>query len=301
MRYKELFKRIQPLLRIIISLILFFFLFKRLERATLWDTLISIPIYFWALSFFIYLISQIISTIRWWIILKEMRLSGEWLEFAIIYFKGIFFNLFLPTSIGGDLYKIHTISKKNHRFQAVLSVFQDRLMGLISLCLIGMISANLMLSNIPESLWIILNILALLSLLMIIFLKIYKKIFHILGLKDRNPRLITVNNTNPFLKILSLSFLIQFGSILSVVIIGKGLSLNIPIGYYFIALPLITLLTLLPITFNGIGIREYAFIYLFGLRRISAEDAMAMSLLFFSVQILTGIIGGILYILNPGD
>ncbi len=301
MRYRGLFKRIQPLLRIIISLILFFFLFKRLERATLWDTLISIPIYFWALSFFIYLISQIISTIRWWIILKEMRLSGEWLEFAIIYFKGIFFNLFLPTSIGGDLYKIHTISKKNHRFQAVLSVFQDRLMGLISLCLIGMISANLMLSNIPESLWIILNILALLSLLMIIFLKIYKKIFHILGLKDRNPRLITVNNTNPFLKILSLSFLIQFGSILSVVIIGKGLSLNIPIGYYFIALPLITLLTLLPITFNGIGIREYAFIYLFGLRRISAEDAMAMSLLFFSVQILTGIIGGILYILNPGD
>ena len=301
MRYRGLFKRIQPLLRITISLILFFFLFKRLERATLWNSLISISFCIWALSFLTYLISQFVSTIRWWIISKEMGFSGRWLEFAIIYFKGIFFNLFLPTSIGGDLYKIHTISKKDHRFQAVLSVFQDRLMGLVSLCLIGMISANLMLSNIPESLWIILNTLALLSLFIIIFLKIYKKIFHILGLKNRNLRLVTWEDTSLFLNILSLSFLIQLGSILSVAIIGKGLLLNIPIGYYFIALPLITLLTLLPITFNGIGIREYAFIYLFGLRSISAEDAMAVSLLFFSVQILTGIIGGILYILNPGD
>ena len=65
--------------------------------------------------------------------------------------------------------------------------------------------------------------------------------------------------------------------------------------FYFAALPIINIMTMVPITFSGIGVREGAFVYFLGLKGIEPEPALALGLLFFSIQVATGLVGGVAY------
>lgn len=83
-----------------------------------------------------------ISTWKWWVLL---RIHGASFPFAALhrhYFVAMFFNNFLPTSIGGDGYRVYrTWRNPRSRTAAVLAVFMERLSGIVSLLLIGLAAA----------------------------------------------------------------------------------------------------------------------------------------------------------------
>jgi uncharacterized membrane protein YbhN (UPF0104 family) len=82
------------------------------------------------------------------------------------------------------------------------------------------------------------------------------------------------------------------------VLIGRALDADIPFSYAFIIYPLVGTFSALPVSLNGIGLREGG--YLFLLRRIgiSSEKAIAFGLLWFIVIALDSLIGGLLFILR---
>ena len=79
-----------------------------------------------------------------------------------------------------------------------------------------------------------------------------------------------------------------------------ALSLNIPISfeYLFIIMPIVTLLGILPIAFNGIGTREFSLVFFFALVSLSASSAVSFSLLVF---LSTLILGGAGFLLTLGE
>jgi uncharacterized membrane protein YbhN (UPF0104 family) len=76
-----------------------------------------------------------------------------------------------------------------------------------------------------------------------------------------------------------------------------GLALGISLGFtaYLVYIPVILLVMLLPITINGIGTSQAAFVWLFGASGVNAADAFAMSVLFVALGTVGNLPGGLLY------
>ena len=83
------------------------------------------------------------------------------------------------------------------------------------------------------------------------------------------------------------------GQVLVVWIIADGIGLDISAFYHFLFVPVIILVTLVPITLNGIGLRETAFIYFYTGEGVAANDAVAMSVVFTGLLVAFGLVGGL--------
>jgi len=77
--------------------------------------------------------------------------------------------------------------------------------------------------------------------------------------------------------------------------VARSLGFDIPLLYFFIFIPLITVISAVPLTFAGLGVREGSFVGLFTLAGVPAEQAIAVSLTSFSLIIVIAVIGAILY------
>jgi hypothetical protein len=95
-----------------------------------------------------------------------------------------------------------------------------------------------------------------------------------------------------------LSFAIQVLSPISIYFIGLSLGIKINFIYYFIFMPIIGAITLLPIAIGGLGLREGLFVVYFAKAGVIKQLALAMSLLSFSFVVFYAAIGGIIYVLT---
>lgn len=83
-------------------------------------------------------------------------------------------------------------------------------------------------------------------------------------------------------------------------LLALALGINISFFYFILVIPMISLLDLLPISISGIGTRDVALIFLFGLQKIPAEQAIAFSLLYlFMSYWLIALIGAGVYLKYP--
>jgi len=99
------------------------------------------------------------------------------------------------------------------------------------------------------------------------------------------------SNTSLLCKTFFYSLIIQMLSFIAVFVLARDLALQIDFVTIMLNLPVIVLITLLPISVSGIGVRESAFIWLFGLAGVAAEKAMALSLLWFLSTVVAGVWG----------
>jgi uncharacterized membrane protein YbhN (UPF0104 family) len=215
------------------------------------------------------------------------------------YYVGMFFNLFLPTGIGGDLFKVHFLSREEGRkFLAAFTVVGDRLFGLTAMLLMGGASATIWPGLIPEPFAGFLSISSVLMLAGLAGLPLLQRPFrrlwprvsrHLEGL------FILWQQPKRLLWVLGLSFCLQGLGMGAVALLGAGIGIHLPLPFYFAAVPLVGIITLIPVSFNGIGVREGAFVYFFGLKGIGAEPAFGLGLLLFSVHVALSLVGGIAY------
>src|SRR3989337_2338488 len=96
------------------------------------------------------------------------------------------------------------------------------------------------------------------------------------------------------------SLVVQGGVIIGYYVLGRGLGMDIPLAYYFLFIPLTTVISMLPISLSGLGIREGAFIFLFTMVGATKEQAITLSLLWFATAALVSMIGGVEYVRMGG-
>ena len=82
------------------------------------------------------------------------------------------------------------------------------------------------------------------------------------------------------------------------VLIARSLGVDIPLGYFFLFVPIITSLLMLPVSMSGLGVREGAYVYLFAQAGVPSSQALTMSLLVYASNVATGLVGGALYALQ---
>jgi hypothetical protein len=96
------------------------------------------------------------------------------------------------------------------------------------------------------------------------------------------------------------SFLFQAVVILVVFLNANALGLSVPVAALAVFVPLISLAGMLPVSVNGLGIREALYLLLFGRIGVPADAAVTMALLYFAVTLAASLPGGIVYALQRG-
>ena len=287
---------------------------KREKFGEIRHLLKSVDIPMFVLAFLIFTVTLIFMVWRLKIILAVQKVSFAIKDLFSLTLIGYFFNNFMPTSIGGDLVKGYYISKSiKSKLFSYTSVFIDRLVGMFSLILIATIVVVIMRKNIEQQFifWVI-GFLLLSCTVLISFLfnkKLLKKISNFLRIthllqvlrlgplikKTYNVLNLYTNHKRKVLQTLALSLIAQFVAFGTVYLLAISLGVYIPFGKILLIMPIIAILLMLPITFNGLGLREWSFVFFFSTDMGDAA-ALSLSLLFFAMYLLVSLSGGIIYL-----
>lgn len=105
----------------------------------------------------------------------------------------------------------------------------------------------------------------------------------------------------PLFSALSLSLVIQLAVVGINYLIGEALGLTIPMGFYFVFTPLVMAASSLPISLNGLGVREGAYVFFLLQAEVDEAKALAFALLWLILLILLGLLGGLAWIVTPAS
>ncbi len=292
--------RLGSLIRLGGTLGLTIFLAVRLDWRELGQSITHLsPAGFWGAAG-IFLLAQVVSTARWRQLAGWMGFDAGFERFAAWYAAGMFCNLVLPTSVGGDVVRTWYLAHQGHgpadgrTRRAATSVLLDRGTGLLVLIALAGIASLASPVDLPGRVRLFLYLVLggtvagmVLGLLASDWLG--RKIPKLAPLIAqgwefaRKPRLLAGS--------LALSVLVQVASVAQVAMIGWGMGLEVPLAVYGYVVPLVTLLTLLPVSVNGMGLREAGYAGLLGAFGVGASQAVALSLLGFAATGLVALLG----------
>lgn len=139
-------KSLRLIVRIIASATLLSLIVWRTDWHKIGDGFARLNIYLWLLAAVLYVVAQVLSSLRWQFLARPLGYCQPFRSFVSFYFIGMFFNLVLPTSVGGDVVRAWYLASgerklpdggRGRRTLAFVSVLEDRLSGLLMLLLIA--------------------------------------------------------------------------------------------------------------------------------------------------------------------
>ncbi len=270
---------------------------------------------FWLiLSFSLHAFGYLFSAVRWQILIKA---QGDFVPLGFLaqsYLVASFFNNFLPTRFGGDIVRIWDGSRYSRSLlKSSAIVLVDRFTGIILLLFFAFIASLFrldMAKQIPV-VWVAL-IIGLAGLLLVTLLftpvagwaldKIPEKglLFKVKQklLEFKKVILIYKGKKASLLKALFWAFLLQVNVIVHYYLIGLALHLRIDLIDYFIFVPIVLLILAIPITINGLGLREGSYMEIFRFYGILSQTSISFGLIDWAFGFILGIAGGILYMIR---
>jgi len=312
-------KRISYLLRVLITAILLLYVLEKVglfdteKRADLFVLVRSVSIPLLLLSFVVSLLLNLSSAYKWYLLLRSRNVAVTFFRSWALYMIGIFFSLFLPTSMGGDLIRIHELGKMTgKRAEAAASVFIERFSGMVILFLLTIV-ALLMQRQLLSVVWMSVSLLfavaASIALIwMIVDERPYRFLTKILsnrsGLLDKilgkldsiHGAVVEYRDDKSALLIALLNtFLFYFLAVLNVYVTALAFSAEVQFTELLVAVPLIMFIMNLPISIGGIGLMEFAFVFIFELSGYSGALALSTALLMRVKSFVDAGIGGLLY------
>ena len=269
-------------IKLLVSALLVYFVFSQIDIQRLINSIKSINIFYYLLAFVLYNISKIVSAIRLNFYFKEIGINLPLIQNLKLYYVGMFYNLFLPGGIGGDGYKAYLLKKHYKKKLAPIlkALLFDRVSGLVALIFLAsvlFIFSSYSISPLKELNYIVL-------------LTIYP-IFYFVS-KRYNIFFYYFKKTN------LLGLAVQFLQLLSAVALIFALPQELPIIELLVLFLISSIVSVLPITIGGVGVRELTFLY--GLKFIgwNPDIGIAFSFLFFSITLLASLIG-VLFLHKP--
>lgn len=292
------------LIKLSISALIIGFILYKFDISSVWQTILNANIKLLFAAFIMQILSQTVAAYRWSLIMSALKFKHPFSFYFKSYFKGSLFNQVLPTSIGGDAYRIAEVSANGGLMkEAFYGIFIDRIVGLLGLLLINLV-ANILLPNLlPEKIFMSINIIIMMALFgFFVLMAIHKfsifdrykitRLFYQLSERFRfiykTPKRISQQ--------LGLSVIIHLLSMIAIFGIGHSVGINEPLTIYLVIIPPAILLTILPISFAGWGIREGAMIALFMLIGIDQNLVLAMSLIYGIILIISALPGLVFYL-----
>jgi glycosyltransferase 2 family protein len=254
------------------------------------------------LAVFFQFSSTAVSAYRWQIIMQNLGFGQSFSFYWQSYFKGMFFNQGLPTSIGGDAVRVLDVASHGFRKRdALYGVMVDRAVGLGALMLLSLLAYLLKPQLLPIQIYrpmlmiILIGLTGFLSLLFIGKMQWLRPFPKLIFIKIIAERLYKIFFTKRLVLIV-LSLLIPLLALLGFFVTGWALGLRYNLMIYFAIVPVAIILTIIPASIAGWGVREGALVGLFSLIGANKVAVLTMSLLYGITLIVVSLPGLITFL-----
>ena len=294
------------LIKGVISVALLWYLINKIDLAPLSGRLSSIQFAPIVAAVVVLCVQIVIVSTRWRIVVELISRKFGFSELFKIVLIGMFFNQALPTALGGDVVRawyIHLAGVRGRH--AVYSVLLDRLTALAANALVMLLLIGLVFELVPDSsvrggfiaviAAIIVGFLVLLTLDRIaiqIFPSLIAKLGTDLAATARRL-LLDIRYSS---RVIGLSALSLCCTVIVVYLIGLSLSVSVTLRDCFVLVPPVILMSMMPVSVAGWGIRELAMVTAFGYAGVADADALLLSLGFGVMNLSIGLPGGIVWL-----
>jgi len=296
-------------LKLLITIGLFYYLFKtKVPLNEVIQNIKNLNIFYFIIIIFFFLLYYLIFSLRWNFLLKAQKIDISRSRSYLYILVSFFFNNFLPSGLGMDLVRSAYAGGKGNFEKALGTSIMERILGMIGMMTIGVLAVFSGKAKFAK--FSILYTGLILITIMIYYFFISLKIkwlkekllsIKLFNLGDSMRKFyrafkIYKNKKRTLLIGIGYSVLVQTIIIIINYFIARGLSNPIPIFALITYIPIITVISLVPVTINGLGLREAAYVYFFSSLGINEGQAMSLSLVFFFSSVITSCIGGIVFI-----
>ena len=303
-------KRLSLLLQALVSVILLAWIFWRPEfRTQVWQVVTSADPAWLAAGFAVAGLGNLLGVVRWAVFLKVLRISLPVWEIVRLSFVGLFFNSFLVGAVGGDAVKVVWLAARGHnKTSALLSVLMDRMSGLgaLVLCSLTFMLWRLdWLMSSPVVAGVIRFVFGYLAV--VILLMAFSFVISARGLTGRLPqrlpgRRVILEFTDTYIRFVSAWRATLVASALSLVILlayfatfycsARAFGVNLPVPDFFAFMPAVDIISALPVSLGGFGVRDKLFGILLGdLAGVPMAQAVSVSLGGAVLSLLWGLFG----------
>jgi glycosyltransferase 2 family protein len=291
--------------RPLVSLALLGLLFWKLGAGALWSVVSQADAVWLGAGAALVLVALLVSAWKWQLLLEAQGLVVPIPALFSSYLIGLFFNNFLPSNIGGDVLRVHDVAKRTGQGSAVAaSVIAERLLAGLALALTAMVallfSAEYT-AQVGPSVGLALLVFGVLIALAVspsvrrwlervlppgraqVLARVAGQMGHALG------------NRNAVLAVLALSFVFQATVVLVAWTGFAAIGQPVSLAACFVFIPIISAVQLVPVSLNGLGVREGAYVLFFGSIGVGELNAAAASLLFGLLVAGVSLAGGALF------
>ena len=304
------------LLKLIIAITLIAVIVSRVDLDDVWSAFVSADKWLIPGAFFLYFVGLCIIASRWKLLLAVQGVSASFFTLVKSMLVAVFFNNFLPSTIGGDAMRAYDTWKMGgSKTQSVSIIFIDRLLGIFTLfifALLALLLTSIDVSFIPNiKIWILAAVALGFSGIYILFFKagiisrylhtddqatigvvrrLLLKVFDVFAVFNGKPGVLFAA--------LFLSVLLQLNVVFHYYLLALSLGIDVPVQAMFIIIPVAIVVMMIPVSINAIGIREAIFVTMFGFYGVSNADALAFAWMSFVLITVLGVLGGIVFMLR---
>jgi uncharacterized protein (TIRG00374 family) len=302
-------------LKLVVSVSLIAFLIVKISPGKLALHLKNLNALYLVIAVAVFFASSILGAVQWHMLLGAGGIALPFAKTFRLYFVGLFFNNFLPANVGGDAVKIFDVVRVgNDPYRVFAITLLDRVIGITGLCFLALAASVVLLPT--EG---IIN----LKLYIIIFLGCIAPVFTLIlnrrlsrGLRSlfRNVRIWNIGERfdmifdhlgsfrslrHLLVRLLLLALLVQFLRVATHIFVGKSLGIDITsqsFVHFYVFIPLLGLIMVLPISINGLGVREGTGILLFTQVGLSQEQSFLMEFITYVVMVGVSMVGGLFFL-----
>jgi len=258
-------------------------------------------------------------SLRWLVIMRDMGFQARFWRIVEIYGISLWFNTFLPGSVGGDAYKVYGLIQDGSKpIQSFATVLMERLSGLGALVSIAIFSVMGFGHLMPIPSWMLLSLILMVAALVsgVLFsvrliepgARMLRQRFPRMckRMTDERIRLLAdvfqdlIRNKRLLLRAYILGVLLQLLVLVSYYVVSLALNERISILFFLVFFPLIEIVSLIPITVNGMGIRELMLAVFLQYAGVGPSYAIGFSILLRLILVVLALAGGLLLVVRPG-
>ncbi len=300
------------ILRISITLALLVFLFSKTDFRSLSGVIRHCDAGAMLSAFLLFIFLNVLIILRWRLLLKGIGLSVPLERVSFSYLASLFFNLVLPSTIGGDAVRTLDIAghTKSHSSGILATVVLDRVAGFFGLftVLLAALIFGFRVFHEKSILLVTSGLFLLMAFLAGVMFseRFFKNVFGFLPFENVKKYLLKIHEATRSFKhkkrILIgawlLSIVVQGGLSVMYYFLARAIGVTTGFIYFFLFVPVITVFSVLPISIGGLGVRDTTSIVLFAKVGVGASKAFAMSLLNFAFMLVLGLLGGFAYVIS---
>jgi hypothetical protein len=297
-------KRLSLFLRIAVSVGIVAFMLSKLDTSNMARFLRRADVFLVFLTLVTVFMDRGLMAVRWMKLVEALDVTASRAKLVKIFFLSTFFGSFLPSGVGGEAVRAVSFTRLTSRgIESVASVVMDRLIGFLSMLLVGLLSLTVFYGVYPHPALLGVVLVSSVVLLVGLALSLARPVHDWVLARTESGRVRRAveamgryrGRLGTLAIVLGISIGVQLLRVLQAYLLSESMALDTGWKYFLCFVPPILVVTMLPISVGGWGTANLAYVALFSQVGMDPDGAFVLSVLILGLGVVGNLPGGFIY------